>query len=318
MLVHYGNSMAACGPPVGGKFVLSAIQRWLDRFCYKHPRFGIPNLMLVIVVGSALVWLLDQFSYGVSLSGLLAFSPYYILHGQIWRLITFVFVPMDNRLFFLVISLYFYYMIGSVLEREWGTAKFNVFYGLGVVLNIVVGFVLYAVSASAYPAGLLGYLVTADMTYVNMSLFFAFATLYPDMRVLLFFIIPIKIKWLAWIDAALFAWSILSSLFGVFTAGLAALPGVVLPLVAILNYFIFFWDNFLQLFGRVKYRTSRQTVNFKQATKKAQQQKGYIHKCAVCGKTDTDYPNEEFRYCSKCNGYYCYCSEHIHNHVHIN
>ena len=176
------------------------------------------------------------------------------------------------------------------------------FYGLGVVLNIVVGFVLYAVSASAYPAGLLGYLVTADMTYVNMSLFFAFATLYPDMRVLLFFIIPIKIKWLAWIDVALFAWSILSSLFGVFTAGLAALPGVVLPLVAILNYFIFFWDNFLQLFGRVKYRTSRQTVNFKQATKKAQQQKGYIHKCAVCGKTDTDYPNEEFRYCSKCNG----------------
>ena len=155
------------------------------------------------------------------------------------------------------------------------------------------------------------------MTYVNMSLFFAFATLYPDMRVLLFFIIPIKIKWLAWIDAALFAWSILSSLFGVFTAGLAALPGVVLPLVAILNYFIFFWDNFLQLFGRVKYRTSRQTINFKQAAKKAQQQKGYIHKCAVCGKTDTDYPNEEFRYCSKCNGYYCYCSEHIHNHVHI-
>ena len=65
------------------------------------------------------------------------------------------------------------------------------------------------------------------------------------------------------------------------------------------------------------HRTSRQTVNFKQATKHAQQTKGYIHKCAVCGKTDTDYPDEEFRYCSKCNGYYCYCSEHIHNHVHI-
>ena len=111
--------------------------------------------------------------------------------------------------------------------------------------------------------------------------------------------------------------SVLSSLFGVFTSGLAALPGVIIPLVAILNYFIFFWDNFLQLFGRVKYQTSRQTVNFKKATKQAQQQKGYIHKCAVCGKTDTDYPNEEFRYCSKCNGYYCYCSEHIHNHVHI-
>ena len=118
---------------------MSAIQRWLDRFCYKHPRFGIPNLMLVIVVGNVLVWLMDQFSYGVSLSALLAFSPYYILHGQIWRIITFVFVPLDSNLFFLAVSLYFYYMIGSVLEREWGTAKFNVFYGLGILLNVVVG-----------------------------------------------------------------------------------------------------------------------------------------------------------------------------------
>ena len=224
---------------------MSAIQRWLDRFCYKHPRFGIPNLMLVIVVGNVLVWLMDQFSYGVSLSALLAFSPYYILHGQIWRIITFVFVPLDSNLFFLAVSLYFYYMIGSVLEREWGTAKFNVFYGLGILLNVVVGFLLYAVTAPLYPSHLLPLLTTASMTYVNLSLFFAFATLYPNMQVLLFFIIPIKIKWLA------------------------------------------------------------------------QQQKGYIHKCAVCGKTDTDYPNEEFRYCSKCNGYYCYCSEHIHNHVHI-
>ena len=302
---------------------MKAISRWLDRFCYNHPNFGIPNLMKFIVIGNVLVYFLDMFSRGY-VSWLFSFFSPLILQGQIWRIISFIFVPtsgynpndMFSILWFAMTTLFYYY-IGNSLERQWGTARFTVFYGLGVVLNIVVGFVLYAVSASAYPAGLLGYLVTADMTYVNMSLFFAFATLYPDMRVLLFFIIPIKIKWLAWIDAALFAWSILSSLFGVFTAGLAALPGVVLPLVAILNYFIFFWDNFLQLFGRVKYRTSRQTINFKQATKKAQQQKGYIHKCAVCGKTDTDYPNEEFRYCSKCNGYYCYCSEHIHNHVHI-
>ena len=97
--------------------------------------------------------------------------------------------------------------------------------------------------------------------------------------------------------------------------------GVILPLVAILNYLLFFW-SFLTDFvryqrRRAKHQTSKQTVNFRQATRKAQEKKGYLHKCAVCGKTDTDYPNEEFRYCSKCNGYYCYCSEHIHNHVHI-
>ena len=168
---------------------MSAIQRWLDRFCYKHPRFGIPNLMLVIVVGNVLVWLMDQFSYGVSLSALLAFSPYYILHGQIWRIITFVFVPLDSNLFFLAVSLYFYYMIGSVLEREWGTAKFNVFYGLGILLNVVVGFLLYVVTAPLYPSHLLPLLTTASMTYVNLSLFFAFATLYPNMQVLLFFML---------------------------------------------------------------------------------------------------------------------------------
>ena len=292
------------------------MNNWLNQLERKYGRFGIPNLTNILVGGQILVLAIELF-VNQTVSVWLALSRYFLLRGQIWRIITFVFVPLDSNLFFLAVSLYFYYMIGSVLEREWGTAKFNVFYGLGVLLNVVVGFLLYAVTAPLYPSHLLPLLTTASMTYVNLSLFFAFATLYPNMQVLLFFIIPIKIKWLAWIDAALFGWSVLSSLFGVFTSGLAALPGVIIPLVAILNYFIFFWDNFLQLFGRVKYQTSRQTVNFKKATKQAQQQKGYIHKCAVCGKTDTDYPNEEFRYCSKCNGYYCYCSEHIHNHVHI-
>ena len=94
-----------------------------------------------------------------------------------------------------------------------------------------------------------------------------------------------------------------------------------LPLVAVVNYLIFFWPELAGLLGRTarrrRYTASKKTVNFQKAARQAQQQKGYIHKCAVCGKTDTDYPNEEFRYCSKCNGYYCYCSEHIHNHVHI-
>ena len=292
---------------------MSVIQRWLDRFCYKHPRFGIPNLMLVVVIGNALVWLLDQFSPGFSLSSALSFVPYYILRGEVWRLVTFVFVPTTNKVLLLAISLYFYYWIGSVLERQWGTTKFTVFYLLGLVLNIIAGFILYLVLP--YPVA------TVSMHYVNLSLFFAFATLYGDMQVLLFFVIPIKVKWLAWVDAALFAFDIILALAKIPSLGLLALVGVVAPIVAILNYLIFFWDDLMATMGRVKrqtaHRTSRQTVNFKQATKHAQQTKGYIHKCAVCGKTDTDYPDEEFRYCSKCNGYYCYCSEHIHNHVHI-
>ena len=285
---------------------MRSIDTWLDRFCYKHPRFGIPNLMTIIVAGNVLVYLLDMFSMGrVSLSYLLAFIPEAVLHGQIWRLVTFVFVP-STRSVLLLVELYFYWFIGSSLEREWGTTKFTVFYIMGLLLNIVVGMLL----------GLFGggfSMVT--MQYVNLSLFFAFATLYPDLQVLLFFIIPIKVKWLAWFDAAIFAWGVLSSLLSL------DLMGALLPVIAVLNYVLFFWSDIAGLLNRnrrrVQHQRSQQTVNFRKATREAQQKKGYIHKCAVCGKTDTDYPDMEFRYCSKCNGYYCYCQEHINNHVHI-
>ena len=287
----------------------------VQRFCAAHPRFGISNLMRVIVAGNVAVYVLMLLTQSNDVNALnfLTFNRHALLRGEVWRLVTFIFVPENNSLFFLAISLYFYYWIGSILERQWGTTKFTVFYLLGLVLNIIAGFIIYLILP--YPVA------TISMYYVNLSLFFSFATLYGDMQVLLFFVIPIKVKWLAWFDAALFAFDIIRSLLQIPTIGMFALVGVVAPIVAILNYLIFFWDDLMATMGRVKrqtaHRTSRQTVNFKQATKHAQQTKGYIHKCAVCGKTDTDYPDEEFRYCSKCNGYYCYCSEHIHNHVHI-
>ena len=149
------------------------------------------------------------------------------------------------------------------------------------------------------------------MYYLNMSVFLAFATLYPDTTFLIYFIIPVKAKWLAWLDLGFLALAVAGTLIG------GNLPMALVPLVAILNYVLFFWSDLMGMLGRARHRHSRQTVNFKQATRQAHQQKGYLHKCAVCGKTDTDDPDEAFRYCSKCNGYYCYCSEHINNHVHI-
>ena len=290
---------------------MRSVDSWLDRFCYKHPRLGIPNLMLIIVIGNIVVYMMDLFSNG-AFSAMLYFEPFYIFRGQIWRLITFVFVPMSSSSpFFFVLSLYFYWWIGSTLEREWGTTKFTVYYAMGVILNILYGIITYLLPFMG--SGV----VTMD--YVTLSLFFAFATLYPDLRVIPIIFLPffsVKIKWLAWIDAALFAFSMISSFLRL------DIVGGLLPVIAILNYLLFFWSDLTgfvrRTTQRAKYQSSRQTINFKSATRKAQQEKGYIHKCAVCGKTDTDYPDEEFRYCSQCNGYYCYCSEHIHNHVHIN
>ena len=276
---------------------MRSVDSWLDRFCYKHPRLGIPNLMTILVVGTALVYLMDLFSGGM-FSAMLDFYPAAILRGQVWRLVTFLFIPLSYRPITLLLSLYFYWWIGKSLEREWGTTKFTVFYACGVLFNIIFGFL----------AG------STSVTYLNLSLFFAFASLYPDLQVLLIFI-PVKVKWLAWIDAAFFALTILFNLINF------NFVGALLPLVAILNYVLFFWsflrDFVRRIFRRYQHQSSRQTINFKKAAREAKKDKGYLHKCAVCGVTDADDPNMEFRYCSKCNGYYCYCANHINNHVHI-
>ena len=281
---------------------MRAIQQWLDRFCYKHPRLSIPGLMRYIVIGNVLIYLLDMFSMGGGAIGssLFSFNTSAILSGQVWRLVTFIFVPYSGQgLFFFALTLYFYYFIGTALEREWGSNKFTIFYFFGVLLNVIIGFLVGG----------------ASMYYVNMSMFFSFATLYPDMRVLLYGIIPLKVKWLAWLDAALFALDIFGSLRS--GAPLFAL----LPIMGVLNYLIFFWDDLMGILnrgaGRAAHKANPKTINFKQAQKQVQQRKGYLHKCSVCGVTDADDPNMEFRYCSKCNGYHCYCMDHINNHQHI-
>lgn len=281
-----------------GMVTLRSVDTWLDRFAYRHPKLGIPRLMLYIVAGNLIVFFFDQFSGG-TFSDLLRFSAALILKGEVWRLATFIFVPMTRNVLTLALSLYFYYFIGSVLEREWGAAKFTLFYFMGVVLNIAVGFVVGS----------------ATMTYVNFSLFFAFATLYPDMQFLLFFFLPVKAKWMAWVDAGFFILAMLRF----------AMAGnylyMLLPVVAVLNYFLFFWSGIWGILKRnvrrSRHQTSKQTIDFKAAQKKAKETRGYMHKCAVCGKTDADDPHMEFRYCSKCDGYFCYCMDHINDHVHV-
>lgn len=289
---------------------MGKLNTWLDRFALRHPKFGIPNLMLYIAIANVAIGLIDNFS-AFSLSDLLFFYRDAIFQGQVWRLVTFIFVPLSGdfgilnftvpgtSFFMTVLSAYFYYWIGSMLEREWGTAKFNLFFFTGVLLNMIFGLIM-------------GY---SSIAYVNLSMFFAFAVLFPDLRVLFLFLIPVKVKWLAWIDAAYFLWQIAMCLF------LRLWLWALLPIVAIFNFFLFFWNDFREALSRrgrrARHRNSVQAINFKAAQKKAKETRGYLHKCTVCGKTDTDDPNLEFRYCSKCDGYYCYCADHINDHVHV-
>ena len=281
----------------------------VQRFCAAHPRFGIPNLMRVIVIGNVAVYVLMLLTQANDANALsfLTFNLNALLHGEVWRLVTFVFVPAYSSPFALLISLYFYYWIGSTLERQWGTAKFNLYYISGALLT-VLGVVLASL-ITGNP-----YLTAAGTGYVNLSMFFAFAFLFPDTTVLLFFILPVKMKWLAYLDGALFAFDIIKAI------GAHNWAGVVLPIVALLNFAVFIWPEVHYLKERAKYQNSRKTVQFRQAQQqqaKQAQQQGYRHKCAVCGRTDTDYPDLQFRYCSKCVGYHCFCQDHIFNHVHF-
>ena len=281
----------------------------VQRFCAAHPRFGIPNLMRVIVIGNVAVYVLMLLTQANDANALsfLTFNLNALLHGEVWRLVTFVFVPAYSSPFALLISLYFYYWIGSTLERQWGTAKFNLYYISGALLT-VLGVVLASL-ITGNP-----YLTAAGTGYVNLSMFFAFAFLFPDTTVLLFFILPVRMKWLAYLDGALFAFDIIKAI------GAHKWAGVVLPIVALLNFAVFIWPEVHYLKERAKYQNSRKTVQFRQAQQqqaKQAQQQGYRHKCAVCGRTDTDYPDLQFRYCSKCVGYHCFCQDHIFNHVHF-
>ncbi len=281
----------------------------VQRFCAAHPRFGIPNLMRIIVIGNVAVYVLMLLTQANDANALsfLTFNLNALLHGEVWRLVTFVFVPAYSSPFALLISLYFYYWIGSTLERQWGTAKFNLYYISGALLT-VLGVVLASL-ITGNP-----YLTAAGTGYVNLSMFFAFAFLFPDTTVLLFFILPVKMKWLAYLDGALFAFDIIKAI------GAHNWAGVVLPIVALLNFAVFIWPEVHYLKERAKYQNSRKTVQFRQAQQqqaKQAQQQGYRHKCAVCGRTDTNYPDLQFRYCSKCVGYHCFCQDHIFNHVHF-
>ena len=267
----------------------------IDRFCAKHPRFGVPNLALYIAIGQAVVGILSRLPPLRSLPVLLVFSRMAILHGEVWRLATFVFVPTTTNPFYLLLGCYVIYWTGQMLEREWGTSKFTLFYLCGVLWSILGGTIL----------GL------ADIYYIHLSFFLVIATMYSEMQVLFMFVLPIKMKWLALLDVAL-----------ILLQGLESGPYVILlALPSFINYFIFTWPFWSMKLGFARRRADPQVINFKraqkQAQKKAKETGGYLHKCAVCGLTDQDDPSMEFRYCSKCDGYYCYCANHINNPIHI-
>ena len=287
---------------------MNKLQKKIDLFCYNHPHFGIRGLMLYIVAANVLIWMFMMFGAiggsdrAIQISRvlqMLTFQPSMILRGQVWRLVTFMLLPNSSGILALFFF-YFYYLIGTSLESHWGTPKFNIYFFFGVILTILYGFIYYIATVND---------ISITASYVYLSMFFSFAAVFPETEVLLFFIIPIKIKWLAYFDGAFFIYSVLTTSF----------PLNMLPVVAVLNFLIFCWPYLFRK-GRPTPKQRAKTINYKREARRVNEQQRkapYTRKCEVCGRTDADYPDLEFRYCSKCVGYHCYCIDHINNHIHI-
>lgn len=292
---------------------------FVDKLERRFGRFAIPNLMVYVIALSILgniINIVNPYVYHEWFS----LDIYAILHGQVWRLVTFCMYPsigMDAKFIsdtvWFVIWAMMYYYIGIAVEQIWGTFRFNLFYFGGAVIVIIVTAVTYAVmlSMGENPAMLGSWLgASATLDYLNTSLFLAFAILSPDTEFLIYFIIPIKAKWLAILYAVLMGYELIRC----FRYGLYYVVALIVG--TIINLALSFLISGRRPQGpRAVYKRKKKKVQCRRQVQTGTD--GPRHRCAICGRTDEDNPNLEFRYCSKCEGNYEYCSDHLFTHEHV-
>lgn len=287
---------------------------FLNKMERKFGRYAISNLSLYLILCYGCGYLMNLIN--PAFLSYLTLDPYRILHGQVWRIITWILVPPDSLDFFTLIMLYFYYSIGTSLERTWGTFLYNVYMFLGMLFTVLGSFVAMGLSYAVWGEALavMGASEFFQMAsysfstyYINMSIFLAFAATFPDVQVLLMFIIPIKVKWMGVVYAVLLVYEFVNTW----------MVGKVSIVASLLNFIVFFLMTRRGLRMRMSPKQVKRRHDFQKEVKKAKPMSVAKHKCAICGRTSEEYPDLEFRFCSKCNGNYEYCQEHLFTHTHV-
>ncbi|MBN2296119.1 MAG: hypothetical protein JXM70_27055 [Pirellulales bacterium] len=264
----------------------------LDKLQRRFGRFAIPNLTLIIIAGQVFFYLLNysnpEILGGVeSAFGKIDLVPALVLKGQVWRLVTFIFTPpLEAYPIFMFFAWYLFYLMGTALEGMWGDFRYNLFLLVGYLATVAASF-----TAPHEPA---------TTVFIGGSVFLAFAYLFPDFQLLLFFLLPVRIKWLA-----LLTW--ISYLFVVIGGDLHAIGMLAASLV---NYFLFFGRDIL-------FRMRSGHRKMKAQSKRIANRNTPRHCCRICGRTNLTNPDMDFRYCSKCADTSCYCEEHLQNHEHV-
>ena len=303
---YRSDSESADLPPAGKDTYMRDLER-------KFGRYAIPNLSMVLVILYAVGYVLQLVAGG--LFPFLTLNPYAILHGQVWRLVTWLLIPPEaGNVFFVLIMLFFYYSIGTSLERTWGTFRYNVFIFTGILLTILFSFIWMGVSfmlgsealSMFGPEAYFGsYSILFSTYYINMSIFMAYALTFPNAVVLLMFFIPIQVRWLGIIDAVYLIYQFI-------VYGGASRYAI---LAAFINIGILWLTR--GGWSRVSPSQVHRRAAFRRNVREGSQAARTIHRCAICGRTEKDNPGLEFRYCSKCEDNYEYCSDHLFTHVHV-
>ena len=238
---------------------------------------------------------------------MLTLDPAMVMKGQVWRLVTWIITPPTWGVdIFTIIMLFFYYSIGSLLERTIGTFLYNL-YMFSSMLFTMVGMMLahifctYIIHYDYALSG--GYLVYASTYYILLSIFLAIAVCYPDMSVLYAMIIPIKMKYLSIIYILIIVYYFINESF----------MGRVNIVMSLVSFVIFYLST--KNIRRFSPKQMKRRRNYNKQVKAARQQ-NVSHRCVICGRTDKDYPDLQFRYCSKCTGNKEYCQDHLFTHTH--
>jgi len=254
------------------------------KFMRAFGRVAIPNItaywLAFQLMCMMLIWIKPEFQQQ------LIFDSAKVVDGEWWRAITFLFMPATQSPIWALFVMYFYWMMGTALEQEWGTANYNLYLLVGAVMNIAAAFLSMA-------AGLSG---VGTNVFIMESVFLAFAAHYPEYVIRIYFIIPVKVKWLA-----LLTWVLLG--FQLLVVGWV---GKAMVVASIANFLIFFRKDIVR--GA---KLARKEA-FRTVSKPVPQEA--LHRCVVCGATEKTSPEKEFRYCSRCGGK-CYCLEHLPGHV---
>lgn len=275
----------------------------------KFGKFAIPNLTVTLIGGFILGYLIQIFNSGAL--ELIALDPAKVMQGQVYRLITWVVIPPSGISIWIVLMLFFYFSIGKTLENAMGDFRYTVYIVSGIIftdIGIMLTYIVMKALGQAeilevfYMYGLYG----ASTYYLCMTMFLAYAFMFPEHQVLLYFIIPIKVKWMGYLDIAYLIVEIVRY-------GLAHYyTGMVTVIMSVLNFIIFYLvsrnSRHLTHAHKKRRRKYRQEVRQTQILTR--------HKCAICGQTEEDNPNLEFRYCSRCKGNYEYCQNHLFTHEH--